>query len=668
MSSVNPIAGFPAPGSPADAGKHFNTPRASIAPIALRDALDGPLSTARQRRTLLLYACMALAGLALALLAAPGLRAFGLGLMLPGGGFLGHLGNGLGPSLGAIAGLLLSLLLFGAALFAWFGSGNILAPILVWLGSAALAAAIAPVPGWSGAPWLLAAAIAAGAVVSLRSRARYRARAIADRDRRNVHLAKLATQPPRVAVAATARTDAAGVPEEAHGYLRYALDRALQPLASFDGFDQIDQFQTASVRYQVCNFGYALAALQYEHLPAFRGYLSQAQQNLHQKMLDHRNWKYWALENAWGNLSLDPDPVPRDNIMYSGWFGALLSEYISNTGDSRYNDQPMVLRHPDGREWRYTFSQLAEVVYRNFKRSRFTLFPCEPNWIYPLCNNFGGITLKIHDRLYGTRWWSEIEADYRRHFDNEFTTVDGRTLAIRSTRTGLTIAALTSVMADCVTAYFLHGILPDVARRAWEIARLDFIRVADGKVDLLTRGWDAIDTGNYRKSMITTYAQVGAAAGEMGDSEVLELLRQRVRDEFPRSEEDGVVAHQGVSNFAHASLLGLFSQGAATRRDMHARGVAAETLSGPLLASAPYPDVMVSSARNDGGALNCVLHPGRPAAAGGIYPLELSQLRPGATYRCEGLRQATVTADARGAATVYALLSARQAFRVSPAD
>ena len=354
MSSVSPVTGFPAPGSPADAGTSL--PRAAIASIAVRDAIDGPLSTARQRTMLLLYAAMALGGLAIALVAAPGLRAFGLGLMLPGGGFLGHLGNGLWPSLGAIAGLLLSLLLFGVALFAWFGSGNILAPIVVWLGSAGLAAALAPVPGWSGAPWLLAAAIAAAAVVTLRGRARYRARAIADRDRRNIHLAKLAAQPPRVATAATARADAPGMPQEANGYLRYILDRSLQPLASFDGFDQIDQFQTASVRYQVCNFGYSLAALQYEHLPAFRGYLSQAQQNLHQKMLDHRNWKYWALENAWGNLSLDPDPVPRDNIMYSGWFGALLSEYISNTGDSRYNDQPLLLRHPDGREWRYTFS------------------------------------------------------------------------------------------------------------------------------------------------------------------------------------------------------------------------------------------------------------------------------------------------------------------------
>ncbi|MDB5976520.1 MAG: hypothetical protein JWR07_3280, partial [Nevskia sp.] len=342
MSSVSPIAEFRVP--PAGGKGNSSAPAAAIAPIAVRDTVDGPLSTSRLRRTFLLYVLLALTGLVLALSAGPALRAGGLGLMLPGGGFLGHLGGGLWPSFGAVAGLLLTLLLFGAALFAWFGSGNIIAPVAVWLGAALLAAATAPAPGWSGAPWLLAAAIVAAATVMLRGRARYRARAIADRDRRNAHLAKLAAQP--TAPATVARPDAGGVPEEAAGYLRHILDRALQPLERFDGFDSIDQFQTASIRYQVCNFGYTLAALQYEHLPAFRGYLAQAQQNLHLKMLDHRNWKYWALENAWGNLSLDPDPVPRDNIMYSGWFGAMLAEYISNTGDSRYNDSPLVLRHP----------------------------------------------------------------------------------------------------------------------------------------------------------------------------------------------------------------------------------------------------------------------------------------------------------------------------------
>ncbi|HZR36593.1 MAG TPA: hypothetical protein VFA75_14570 [Nevskia sp.] len=663
MSSVNPVldrSGFGQPGNPSGAA----VPPRGIALIPLREAIDGPLSVSRQRRTLALYAAMVAIGLVLAFGAAPAGQAFGLGLLLPGGGFSLHLAGGWGPAAGAALGIMLSLLLFGAGLFAWFGSGNILAPIVAWLGPAGVAAALAPAAPWSGAPWLTLGAVVATAALVLRARARGRRQAVADRERRNAHLARLAARP--VPDLADAVRDGAGVSDEACGYLRHILDRALQPVPRFDGFDAIDQFQTASIRYQCCNYGYALAALQYEHLPAFRGYLSEAQQRLHAKMLDHRNWKYWALENAWGNLSLDPNPVPRDNIMYSGWFGAMLAEYISNTGDSRYHDQPMVLRHPDGREWRYTFPQLAEAVYRNFKRSDFTLFPCEPNWIYPLCNNFGSICVRIHDRLYGTHWWSEIEADYRRHFDNEFTTQDGRTLAIRSSRTGLTIAALTSVMADCVTAYFLHGVLPDVARRAWEIARLDFIKVADGKVDLVTRGWDAIDTGNYKRSMITTYAQVGAAAGEMGDREVLELLRQRVRDEYPGTLEDGVRVIPGVSNFAYASLLGLFAQGAGVRRAMHVRGVPARTLNGPMLTGASYPDVLVTRAVNDGGVLAGTVRPGRAAAAGGVHALELGQLHPGGRYRCEGLRETAVTADAQGRATVHVQLAGRQDFRVAP--
>ena len=636
----------------------------SVALIPLRDTLDGPLSTARQRRLVLLYAVVAVSGLVLALRAGPAGQAFGLGLLLPGGGFTLHLGGGIGIAIAAVFGIVLSLVLFAAALFAWFGSGNILAPIVVWIGAALAAAALAPRSGWSGAPWLMAAAVAALAVMAWRGRSRQLSRAVADRDRRNVHLARLAARP----LAAAAAESSGGVPEEAFGYLRHVLDRSLQPIETFEGFDCFDQFQTASPRYQLCNFGYSLAAVQYEHLPAFRGYLAQAQQNVHRKMLDHRMWKYWALENAWGNLALDPDPVSRDNIMYSGWFGAMLAEYISNTGDQRYDEQPMVLRHPDGREWRYRFTDLAETVYRNFRNSRFTLFPCEPNWIYPLCNNFGAITLKIHDRIHGTRWWSEIEADYRRQFDAEFTTVDGRTLAIRSTRTGLTIASLTSVMADCVTAYFLHGVFPDMARRAWEIARLDFIRVAVGKVDLVTRGWDAIDTGNYRKSMITTYAQVGAAAAEMGDREVLQLLQQRVRAEYPHTDADGVAVHSGVSNFAYASLLGLFSGGASVRRRLHAEGVPAATLRGPLLLQAPYPDALVTRAVNDGGVLSLTLSPGRPVAAGTSCALELGQLRPNGRYRCEGAFEGAITADARGQATVHVQLAPRQSLRVSPVE
>ncbi len=43
--------------------------------------------------------------------------------------------------------------------------------------------------------------------------------------------------------------------------------------------------------------------------------------------------------------------------------------------------------------------RLGRILADNFERSDFCLFPCEPNRIYTICNNFAGIALKTHDRL-----------------------------------------------------------------------------------------------------------------------------------------------------------------------------------------------------------------------------------------------------------------------------
>ncbi|MGQ4828355.1 hypothetical protein ACQ10I_19305, partial [Enterococcus faecalis] len=67
---------------------------------------------------------------------APAWRAAGLGLWAPGAGFL--------VSGGWIAALFpLVLVLFVAALIAWFWAGMVIAPAIVWLGSAALAGVMA---------------------------------------------------------------------------------------------------------------------------------------------------------------------------------------------------------------------------------------------------------------------------------------------------------------------------------------------------------------------------------------------------------------------------------------------------------------------------------------------------------------------------------------------
>src|SRR5262249_32837510 len=143
-----------------------------------------------------------------------------------------------------------------------------------------------------------------------------RVRAIRQRRAANAYLAQAG---PRI----VARFgDAEPVPEFTPRELqlmRFVLDRALQPLPSFEGFEWIDQYQTAPVRYQLNFMGYALSMAQATRLPAMRGYLEEAQRRLILKQTDHRIWAYWASENLWGNLSFDLDPVARDNIMYTGF-------------------------------------------------------------------------------------------------------------------------------------------------------------------------------------------------------------------------------------------------------------------------------------------------------------------------------------------------------------
>lgn len=635
---------------------------AEIARITERPAPNGPLTAYRLRRMVKVYLGIAALGLLLAAAGSPFWQALGLGLLLPGGGFAAGFTSA-GATVGFGAAMLLSLLLFGLAFLAWFGAGNIVAPVAVWIGAALVAGLTAPAEPWAGAMLLLPATVAGGALLFWQRARKAHGAAVATRDRRNRSLAERAAT-----VSPSTVADVRELDTDTLGLMRHVLDRALlQPVDSFEGFHWGDQFQFGSLRYAVDGMGYALAGVQYGATPAFRGYLSEAHRRLQGKLLDHRNWKYWRWENAWGNLSLDPNPITdRDNVMYHGWFMAMLGEYMSNTGDYRANAEPLVLRHPSGREWRYTFSDICEVLYNSHKKSDFTLFPCEPNWIYPMCNNFSCVALKIHDRLFGTSWFADIEADYRRNFDHEFCTVDGRVLAIRSQFLGITLPMLTSAMADSFTAHFLHGTFPDLARRSWEIARMDCIRVAEGAVHIETKGWDKVDTGNYRPSMITTYAQIGAAAAEMGDREVADLLRERIRDEFVWRDEDGATRLEHCSSQAQAMALYHFAAHPNLRHDMHARGMPAAELSGPILDDAPYPDVLVAYARNDGAALDLVLRPGRATSAGQQYTLGLAQLRPGARYACTGANENRIIADDTGCATLTVQLAGRTALRVVP--
>ena len=180
----------------------------------------------------------------------PSLQAFGLGLWFPGAGFLA-----LGP-LGSLA-TIATLLLFAGALIAWFGAGMVVAPVLVWIGGAFLAGAAAQAEPWAPAPFIVGGLTVAGYVISRFRSARRDAADIETRNRRNAFL-------PAAIERLHAERSSRPVPgareldENQLQHLRYALDRALQPIESFGGFDRRDQFQTAATRYQINTLAYAI--------------------------------------------------------------------------------------------------------------------------------------------------------------------------------------------------------------------------------------------------------------------------------------------------------------------------------------------------------------------------------------------------------------------------
>lgn len=643
-------------------------PTYKTALIPERDAADGPLTTDRLRRTGAGYLALAVAGLALACFAAsPRLQAFGLGLILPGGGFLLYPTGGLASAVEHVGLTLATWFVFGLALFAWFGSGNILAPIAVWLGTAFAASSMSHHATWPAARLAvpgLAALMTAGGLLWRR---RTLAAAIARRRRRNEYLAEsrgLVTP----CHAGTGLPVVEEMSAEDLASMRFLLDRALQPVDRFDGFDWIEQFQTSAVRYQVMGISYALSVAQAARLPALRGYLFQAQRNLIDKMMDHRIWRYWALENAWGNLRLDPDPMApttRDNVMYSGWYAAMIGMHASNTGDETYN-QPgaIVLRHPSGREFLYDWPGVVEILANNFVRAPFTLFPCEPNWIYVFCNTFAAIGVSLHDRLRGTDYWERIAPDYRRSLEQEFMTVDGRVLVIRSERTGLTIPSPTSTAADAMAAFYGHALFPDLARRSWEIVRREFLRVDSGRARLDLRGFDRFDTGNYRRSNAGAQTAVMIAATEMGDTETHDAVRAAFLTEHPPVMDAGVLHHPGVSTQVHSVAFCARAGRTNALHDLVVDGLPAAWREGPLLEHVEYPEVLVARAVSDGAALDLTLFPGRTP---GRHTIGLSQLRPGKRYRCDGTVQSEIEADADGRANVTVELVGRRAVRVRPA-
>ena len=580
----------------------------------------GPLTKTRQSRVIFIYLMLYVLG-AILVFGFPnrGFSAFGHSLAFPGSGFMG------GWTLDApiVTGLILfglSLAALGLAGFLWFATGNVVLPPFVWIAVSVgsyfwqdqkLDAEFAI--GTSGLAFTIGPVFIGGLYVY-----RYVTLQRGRLQRRKIN-ALLIQDTPKIEPSVKAETKELSLAELKH--MRLLLDRALQPVDQFEGFEWIDQFQTSAVRYQINFISYALSLAQANYMPDFTGYLSQAQRNLKAKQENHRIWKYWQAENIWGNLRPGADPIARDNIMYSGFVGAQLA-YARQSGPRDTAQLDGLNCRNRGEGFSYTQDEMIRALVAQYSEAKFGLLSCEPNWVYPLCNAITATAIRAHDTQTGTTYWDSISDDFRRSLETEFITPSGKFIPFRSNYTGFAPPQIGGAVMQAFPCFFLNSVLPDIARRHWKALKIEM----DGKNWRKTL-WP-VDVGNYGFSRASSYAATALAAREMGDHKTADLLLDYLDDACPKVENNGIIHNSRASLWANANAFM-----AKTSQENALRNLVTTTTSNksqtPYLADVDPLNVLIAKARYEKGALSIIAY---PSQFPGFKALKIAGLVPHARY------------------------------------
>jgi len=605
-----------------------------IPPIPSRQKAHGPLTAYRLRRFYAMLALVFAAGVSPILLGMSAQwKAFGLGLLFPGAGFL-YAGSAL-----SIAFAVASFAAFAVIMFIWWARGVILGPPGVLIGTALLSAAW--IEGGTGVAWMEPAIPAAVAAMHLYFLVKRRTTFAAQQARGAMLNAEITQVAPILRDHPV--TAAPEMPESQIKEFRRMLDLALQPVDSWNGFAMDDTWQDGALRYQICTMSWNLALGQYTQLPAFHGYLNTAQENLIRKHIDRKTWNYWYWESLWGNLKPDKNPVHIDNIMLTGFLGVSLGMFETASGTSPFRDAgALTFRWDDKTAFPYSHSTMLEEVVKNYKRYDLGWFPCEPKWVYSMCNLVGRTSLALHDARHGTDYVGQISDRFEHTMHEEMMMADGRIKVCTSTPFGFQVPSLSGLFGETWGIRFMTPYAPDQAERLWQVLKQDFIRVTDdGMLDfkLLPLGWDTRKPADFSKwPELNPLIMVLWSSLEMGDEAVIAATRKTIDARYG----------EGIADSMTWS-------GRNTVRNMVTKGLPEAWATGPILADAKYPEAIVARAVTDGTALNLVLHPGEEPCR---TELGFARLVPGKSYRlkqadtlivagADGTARATVALDGR---------------------
>ena len=362
--------------------------------------------------------------------------------------------------------------------------------------------------------------------------------------------------------------------EKEFGQLRWVLKLGDQDLADFTNFQQVDDAGVSADRYSIAFSAYFLAAEQYHKFPAWRGPIQRAFDRFNQKMLQKRVWEYWYKESP-GVPKFEPDmdrpypatkdPVAYRNIMYSGHIGMMINLYQSLYDDKKW-DKPgsIVFEWDENTKFVYDNKSLQEVMFLQMMNNPVPGIECEPNAIFPACNQHPILSWLLYDKMHGSRYFAAASPLFEEFFKKDFINPETKDIgAFYLVKQGIVFSAwnprygnkMDSVIEQMVKngaefssggndgwiATFMHAWNPELVKELYPYMKKSHVRTEeDGSVVLVK---DSLLPDSY-------YGFFTALAAEVGDEPVKKGLLASVDRMFEPVSQDGTYHYPFVDRAA----------------------------------------------------------------------------------------------------------------------
>jgi hypothetical protein len=357
--------------------------------------------------------------------------------------------------------------------------------------------------------------------------------------------------------------NAGALGEKELGHLRYTASLASQLPGDWSGMgsDWWDIGEGAE-QYELAFMAYMLGIVQTRYTPAYREFCDDTIAKLIKRMMEPGIWQKWILASMGGKV-VDPeqeqlrppsiDPLAKHNIMFKGHLlqMAALHEMLYRTGKyatpGAFTFEFQASTWGNGNEtFAYDLPRLAEIIHTEYVESNYEGVQCEPNRVYPMCNQHAILGLIHYDQAFGAGYAADAapkfkEAWLRKGYTNLETGSHMRLHWVRQDR----VFDATAAWADGWTGVFMH---------AWdrEFIRSLYPRERERHLDHMLAGKEH---ARVCCEMAPTAAKIGfgmftALAAEVGDTEARDRLLDYADRNFVGEWLNGTFRHLRNDNWA----------------------------------------------------------------------------------------------------------------------